>query len=178
MAGMRRPDADAEFLPGEAEAESHDEKGRVVCVPSRRPSGDDRMKDPPKKAKEALQTWAKVIAMHVRNQMEAFHCRHLSDAQMKELNPIIRTAIYGTLRQLYFLRKGTKKQRLVAIQGIHHLFLLLPDYWEAPDLTGDERADEEELAGLDMTRRTALFGSERAGKAFVAFVQQHLDVFG
>jgi hypothetical protein len=80
------------------------------------------MKDLARKAKEALQTWAEVIAMHVRNEMEEFHCQHLSDAQMKELNPIIRKAIYETLRQLYFLKKGTKKQRLVAIQSIHHLF--------------------------------------------------------
>ena len=136
------------------------------------------MKDLPKNAKEALQTWAKVIAMHVRNEMEDFHCRHLSDEQMKELNPIIRKASYETLRQLYFLKKGTKKQRLVAVQSIHHLFLLLPDYWEAPDLTEEERADEDRLAEMDLTKRMALFGSERSGQAFVEFFQQQLDVFG
>jgi hypothetical protein len=136
------------------------------------------MKDLPKKAKEALQTWAKVIAMHARNEMEDFHCRHLSDAQMKELNPIIRKAICETLRQLYFLKKGTKKQRLVSIQSIHHLFLLLPDYWEDPDLTEEDRADEDTLAEMDMTKRMALFGSERSGQEFVEFVQQQLDVFG
>ena len=116
--------------------------------------------------------------MHVRNEMEDFHCEHLSDAQMKELNPIIRKAIYETLRQLYFLKKGTKKQRLVAVQSIHHLFLLMPDYWEAPDLTEEERADEDKLAGMDMTKRMGLFGSERSGQAFVEFFQQQLDVFG
>jgi len=136
------------------------------------------MKDLAKKTKEHLQTWAKVIAMHVRNEMEGFHCEHLSDAQMKELNPIIRKAICETLRQLYFLKKGTKRQRLVAVQNIHHLFLLLPDYWEAPDLTEEERADEDRLAEMDMTKRMALFGNERTGKAFVEFVQQQLDVFG
>jgi hypothetical protein len=135
------------------------------------------MKDLPKNAKEVLQTWAKVIAMHVRNEMEDFHCEHLSDEQMKELNPIIRKAIYETLRQLYFLKKGTKKQRLVAVQSIHHLFLLLPDYWEAPDLTEEERADEDRLAEMDLTKRMALFGSERSGQAFVEFFQQQLDVF-
>jgi hypothetical protein len=135
------------------------------------------MKDLAKKAKKALQTWAKVIAMHVRNEMEDFHCQHLSDAQMKELNPIIRKAIYETVRQLYFLKKGTNKQRLVAIQSIHHLFLLLPDYWEAPDLTKEERAQEDKLAEIDMTKRMSLVASERSGKAFVEFVQQQLDVF-
>jgi hypothetical protein len=135
------------------------------------------MKDLPRNAKEALQTWAKVIAMHVRNEMEDFHCQHLSDEQMKELNPIIRKAIYETLRQLYFLKKGTKKQQLVAVQSIHHLFLLLPDYWEAPELTEEERADEDRLAEMDMTKRMALFGNERSGQAFVEFFQQQLDVF-
>ena len=53
------------------------------------------MKDLAKKTKESLQTWAKVIAMHVRNEMEGFHCQHLSDAQMKELNPIIRWRFTG-----------------------------------------------------------------------------------
>ena len=136
------------------------------------------MKDLAKKTKESLQTWAKVIAMHVRNEMEDFHCAHLSDAQMKELNPIIRRAIYETLRQLYFLKKGTKKQRFVAIQSIHHLFLLLPDYWEAPDLSKEKRANEDKLAEMDMTKRMGLFGSERSAKAFVEFFQQQLDVFG
>ena len=135
------------------------------------------MKDFTKGAKEALQTWAKVIAMHVRNAREDFHCRHLSDAQMKELNPIIRKAIHETLRQLYFLKKGTRKQRLVAVQSIHHLFLLLPEYWEAPDLTEGERADEDTLAEMARTKHLGRFGSERSGKAFVAFVQQQLDVF-
>jgi hypothetical protein len=136
------------------------------------------MKDLSRKAKVALQTWAKVIAMHVRNEMEDFHVQHLSDAQMKELNPIIRGAIYETLRYLYFLRKGPNKQRLVAIQNIHFLFLLLPDYWEAPDLTEEKRADEDKLAQMEGTKRMSLFGSEKAGKAFVEFFQQHLDVFG
>ncbi len=31
-----------------------------------------------------------VIAMHIRNEMENFHSEHLSDEQMKKLNPIIR----------------------------------------------------------------------------------------
>jgi hypothetical protein len=111
------------------------------------------MKDPPKKAKAALQTCAKLVAMHVRNEMEDFHCKHLDDAQMKELNPIIRKAIYQTLRNLFFLKKGTKKQRLVAIQQIHFLFLTLPDYWEHPDLNDQDRVDEDELSEREMTKR-------------------------
>jgi hypothetical protein len=135
------------------------------------------MKDLPKGAKRALQTWAKVIALQVRNNMEDFHCRHLNDAQMKELNPLIRKAIYEALRQLFFLKKRIKKQRLVAIQNIHYLFLLLPDYWEDPDLSEQEHADEDGLAEMDRTKNMALFGNECAAKAFVEFFQQQLAVF-
>jgi hypothetical protein len=38
-----------------------------------------------------------IIAMHIRNEMEDFHCKHLSDEQMQEkLNPLIRQAVYNT----------------------------------------------------------------------------------
>ena len=36
---------------------------------------------------------AKYVAMVIRNAMEEFHCKYLSDEQMKELNPIIRNAV-------------------------------------------------------------------------------------
>ena len=38
------------------------------------------------------QALAMYIASVVRNAMEDFHGRHLSDEQMKELNPIVRNA--------------------------------------------------------------------------------------
>ena len=41
---------------------------------------------------------AKAIASVVRNQMEDFHYKYLSDEQMKELNPIIRNSIYTALQ--------------------------------------------------------------------------------
>jgi hypothetical protein len=41
-----------------------------------------------------------LIALSVRNEMEDFHCKHLSDEQMKELNPIIRQGIYNMLAYL------------------------------------------------------------------------------
>jgi hypothetical protein len=135
------------------------------------------MKDPPKKAKAALQTWAKIIAMHVRNEMEDFHCRHLNDDQMKELNPIIRKSIYETLRKLYFLKKGTKKQQLMAVQAIHHLLLLLPAYWDDPDLTETERAEEDEFAEMTPVKSMTLLGNDRSRQGFVKFVKQHLGVF-
>jgi len=50
-----------------------------------------------KKNREAENWAAKFIAAVVRNYMEDFHCKYLSDAQMKELNPIIRNAIYTAI---------------------------------------------------------------------------------
>jgi hypothetical protein len=135
------------------------------------------MKDLPKKAKGALQAWAKVIAVHVRNEMEDFHCEHLSDAHMKELNPIVRKAIYEALRQLYFLKKGTKQQRLVAAQGVHHLLLLLPKYWEDPDMTEAERAEKDQFTEMKTVNSMALFGTDRSRQAFGEFIRQHLGVF-
>jgi len=40
---------------------------------------------------------AKIIASYVRNNIEDFHCEYLSDEMMKELNPLIRNAIYTAL---------------------------------------------------------------------------------
>ena len=39
---------------------------------------------------EETQHFAAYIAMVVRNAMEDFHCEHLTDEQMMELNPIVR----------------------------------------------------------------------------------------
>jgi len=47
--------------------------------------------------KNDLNFKAKAIAAYIRMHMEDFHCQHLSNEQMKELNPIIRNAIYTFL---------------------------------------------------------------------------------
>jgi hypothetical protein len=44
-----------------------------------------------------VQEIAMYVAMAVRNEMENFHVKHLTDSQMAELNPIIRNAIYTAL---------------------------------------------------------------------------------
>lgn len=63
---------------------------------------------------------AKVIAAYVRYNIEDFHVEHLNDKQMKELNPLIRNAIYTALTDIvecmpkaYFVAKFN-----------------LPEYWE------------------------------------------------
>lgn len=72
---------------------------------------------------------AGVLAIIVRNAMEDFHCKHLSDAQMKELNPIIRNAICTGLHALEF-RKESEAARSYVDYHIGHI----PNYWERPEL--------------------------------------------
>lgn len=40
---------------------------------------------------------AKAIAAYIRNQIENFHVRYVSDNQMRNINPLIRNAIYTFL---------------------------------------------------------------------------------
>jgi len=67
---------------------------------------------------------AKLIAAVVRNKMEDFHCKYLSDEQMKELNPIIRNAIYTAL--IYM------KENPTAMLG--YSIMYVPKYWEDCEL--------------------------------------------
>ena len=67
---------------------------------------------------------AKLIAIVVRNQMEEFHNRNLSDAQMKELNPIIKNAIYTALVQV--------KENPAAMNLYYQMYV--PTYWEDCEL--------------------------------------------
>ena len=77
----------------------------------------------------SMQTYAKYIAMVVRNTMEDFHCRHLSDEQMKELNPIIRNAIYTAIYGFMTADRSAKSK-----QYVEHIFRMIPPYWEDPTL--------------------------------------------
>jgi hypothetical protein len=99
----------------------------------------------PKPAK-ATQEMAMYISMVVRNEMEDFHAKHLSDDQMRELNPIIRNAICTALHaaQNYDFSHGAKN--FVDFQE-----LMIPDYWEEPTLTDDYLKTEEYFA--DRTKR-------------------------
>src|SRR5262245_45835108 len=81
---------------------------------------------------------AKIIAMHVRNEMEDFHVKHLNDDQMRELNPIIRNAIYSSLVGLYYAGEASKpKRNRGALSWVSFLLTLIPRYWEDPELTDD-----------------------------------------
>ena len=50
------------------------------------------------RAINGMQEFSKYIAIVVRNAMEDFHCNHVCDKQMKELNPKIRNSIYTAIR--------------------------------------------------------------------------------
>ncbi|MEN6334968.1 MAG: hypothetical protein ABFE01_11950 [Phycisphaerales bacterium] len=81
-----------------------------------------------------LRRCAKYIAMVVRNAMEDFHCRHLSDEQMAELNPIIRNAIYTAL-YAYHSEKDSK----AAARFVHFHLMSIPKCWEEPELLTEFR---------------------------------------
>jgi hypothetical protein len=85
----------------------------------------------PRKRLTADQQMAVLIAMHVRDRMEDFHHKHLSNAQMKELNPIIRNAIYDALTIFKRWNQGDAHAR----QMLNWLSLRVPAYWEPPALS-------------------------------------------
>ncbi|MDD3927405.1 MAG: hypothetical protein PHT33_12180, partial [bacterium] len=64
--------------------------------------------------------------------MEDFHCEHLSDEQMKELNPIIRNAIYTGLHAISCMKMSKAAESYVNFQK-----MLIPGYWEQPELVSD-----------------------------------------
>lgn len=78
---------------------------------------------------EASRVFAKYIAMVVRNAMEDFHVEHLTDSQMKELNPIIRNAICTALHAF-----ANYETSAAARQYVDFTFRIIPEYWEEPRL--------------------------------------------
>ncbi len=70
-----------------------------------------------------------IIAMYIRNEMERFHSEHLSDEQMKKLNPIIRQAVYNILRYLTLAANEKMSSKKNAAQAlITFQMQLIPDY--------------------------------------------------
>lgn len=69
------------------------------------------------------------IAMVIRNAMEDFHCQHLTDDQMKQLNPIIRNAVCTALHAFNNYEKADAAARFV-----DYHFRMIPEYWEQPEL--------------------------------------------
>lgn len=86
------------------------------------------MSNSPKAVKEDQQL-ANYIAMVIRNAIEDFHCEHLTDDQMKELNPIIRNAVCTALHAFNNYEKVG-----AAAQFVDFNFRMIPKYWEKPEL--------------------------------------------
>jgi hypothetical protein len=87
---------------------------------------------------------AMFVAMVVRNALEDFHSRHLTNAQMKELNLIIRNAVFTAL---HAAARAKQSQGARAFVQFHSS--CVPDYWEMPGLLEDytqslRRFDEAE----------------------------------
>jgi hypothetical protein len=78
---------------------------------------------------ELLKKYANIKALAVRNEIEDFHVKHLTDAQMKELNPLIRNAIYNILFILVFFEKNEPCARILDL-----IIRSIPSYWETPEL--------------------------------------------
>ncbi len=72
-----------------------------------------------------------VFSVIVRNAMENFHVKHLSDEQMKELNPIIRNAIVTALHMSANISYDDVKAYFQFQK------MLIPKYWEEPELLED-----------------------------------------
>lgn len=95
--------------------------------------------------------------MAIRNEMEDFHCKYLSDEQMKELNPIIRNAVFTALYASDHYEDEMWCKKFVDFQ-----YRLIPGYWEKPTLSDnalrlirgldrncDERSIQKEPAYAD-----------------------------
>ena len=82
-----------------------------------------------KTIREGLKAQSKIVAIVIRNAMEDFHCKHLSDAQMKELNPLIRNAVYTALYSLEYYKQSKKAAAFLESQ-----MRMIPGYWEEPEM--------------------------------------------
>lgn len=76
--------------------------------------------------------FAKFLAIYVRNNMEDFHVEHLSDDQMRELNPIIRNSIFTALEDM-------SNQKHKTIFNI----MLVPKYWEDCEYISGQSSSSE-----------------------------------
>jgi len=75
---------------------------------------------------------AMFIAMTVRNALEDFHVQHLSDAHMRELNPLIRDAIATALHASLHAHDSPAAKAFVEFNA-----RLIPAYGEDPQLLQD-----------------------------------------
>jgi hypothetical protein len=115
---------------------------------------------------------AMFIAKKVRDAMEDFHVEHLTDDQMKVLNPIIRNAIYRALLVLDMARSG-ETSHLERAGAITEIAWSPPDHsWEPPTLGNEDLNAELEKLGEIAARRSSLLSSGVASATSGATVGQ------
>jgi hypothetical protein len=78
---------------------------------------------------EDMKTMSIFIAVVIRNAMEDFHVKHLSDVQMRELNPIIRNAVFTAVHATRSMDWSEAARAYVDYLSQH-----IPPYWEQPEL--------------------------------------------
>jgi hypothetical protein len=76
--------------------------------------------------------FAKLIAMAVRTNIETSQAERLTDAQMRELNPLIRNAIYTVLTAL--AEATGERGKKSALRWLDRQSMLIPAYVEEPEL--------------------------------------------
>ena len=72
---------------------------------------------------------ARYIAMVIRNAIEDFHCRHLTDDQMRELNPLVRNAVATAMHAFDHYERSS-----AAMEFVDYHFRSIPKYWEPAKL--------------------------------------------
>lgn len=90
------------------------------------PSG--KKSETSKRVENARKQVAKFVAMIVRDGIEDFHCKYLTDEQMHELNTLVRDAIYTAL---YVMERRNDPRFKDFIEGA---WQAIPSYWEDPKL--------------------------------------------
>ena len=80
--------------------------------------------------------------MYVRNAIEDFHVAHLSDAQMKELNPLIRNALWEALTMMEPDAVPANARTFF----FDFMIASIPDYWELPGTGQDAQEFLDDLA--------------------------------
>lgn len=89
---------------------------------------------------DAIKLQTNVIAHAVRDELEDFHVKYLTDVQMKELNPLIRNAIHNILFAMANVEKHEECAKIVE----WHI-RAIPPYWETPVLNDHFRKADEEI---------------------------------
>jgi len=76
-----------------------------------------------------IREYAKYVAMVVRLAMDDFHRQHLSDEQMRQLNPVIRDAVFTAI---YACQTSGQCPQSKYFVDYHRA--MIPRYWEEPEL--------------------------------------------